>query len=94
MSKRWDLTVSHKDRGDKYRNTKVGVIFEGDKGELRIRIDPGISISSVDGVYVTGYLPRERDEGARGNGGPRQRVASNDHPESDYLPASNDEIPF
>lgn len=74
-SKRWDLCVSHKDKKtDKWRSNKVGVIFEGDKGKLQVRIDPGVSISTPDGVLCTGWLPKERDERggrseSRGGGG-------------------------
>lgn len=60
-SKRWDLCVGHKDKNDKWRSTKVGVIFEGDKGQLNLKIDPGISIASIDGVTITGWIPRPKD---------------------------------
>lgn len=61
-SQRWDLCVSHKDKkSDKWRSQKVGVIFQGDKGQLNIKIDPGISISSLEGVQITGWLPKEKD---------------------------------
>lgn len=66
-SKRWDLSLSHKDKQDKWRSTRVGVIFEGDKGQLQIRIDPGVSISTPEGVLLTGWIPKDRDErGGRG----------------------------
>lgn len=65
-SKRWDLCVSHKDKNEKWRSVKVGVIFEGDKGQLQIRIDPGVSVGTPDGVMLTGWLPKERDERAGG----------------------------
>lgn len=71
-SKRWDLCLSHQDKGGKWRSTKVGVIFEGREGRLNIRIDPGVSISTPEGVLLTGYPPKERDDaprGGRGGGG-------------------------
>jgi hypothetical protein len=68
MSKRWDLVVSSKDKNDKTRYTKVGVVFENkDKGSLSIVIDKGVSLSSVEGAYINGYEPKARDE--RGNQG-------------------------
>lgn len=62
MSKRWDLCVAHKDKkSDKWRSTKVGVIFEGEKGQLNVKIDHGISIASLEGVTITGWIPRPKD---------------------------------
>jgi hypothetical protein len=88
-SKRWDLTVAAKDKSGNWRSNKVGVIFEGDKGQLQIRIDPGVAISSPEGVLVTGWLPKERDDGAR-NSGPRGggRAPADDAGQGD------DSIPF
>jgi hypothetical protein len=60
--RRWDLVVSSKDKNGKTRYTKVGAIFEGEKG-LSIAIDRGVSISCGDGVFVNGYEPKERDGG-------------------------------
>lgn len=60
--RRWDLVVSSKDKNDKTRYTKVGVIFEGEKG-LSVLIDKGVSVSCADGVYINGYVPKPRDDG-------------------------------
>ena len=66
---RWDLSASHKDKNGKWRSTRVGVVFEGKKGELQIRIDPGLSVSTPEGVLLTGWLPKEGDSsGPRGGG--------------------------
>lgn len=89
MGQRWDLTVSSKDKHGKWRSNRVGVIFEGKEGRLEIRIDPGVALSTPEGVLVTGYLPRERDEGARSQG-PRSG-ASQAQPS---FPADDSEIPF
>lgn len=60
--KRWDVTVSSAIEGGdgKHRHTRVGVCFLNDKGNLSIKIDPGVSISSAPGVYINGFLPREQ----------------------------------
>lgn len=65
MGKRWDLVVSTK-KGERYNNTKVGVVFENDNGSLNIVVDKGISISSPDGTYLNAYIPRPRDESGGG----------------------------
>lgn len=90
-SKRWDLCVSHKDKNEKWRSVKVGVIFEGDNGQLQIRIDPGVSVGTPDGVMLTGWLPKERDE----RGG--QHRSSGGGGGGGYGPPStggDDDIPF
>lgn len=85
-NRRWDLCVASKGKDGQWRSNKVGVIFEGDGGKLQIKIDPGVSISSPDGVLVTGWLPKERDGEQRRGGGPR---------ESNGPGATNDDqIPF
>jgi hypothetical protein len=63
MSKRWDLVVSSKDKNDKYRNTKVGAVFEKDDGRLSIALDKGVSITGMDGVFITAFVPRPKDDG-------------------------------
>jgi len=67
--KRWDLSVSHKDKQGNWRSSRVGVIFEGDKGQLQIRIDPGVSVSTPEGVLLTGWIPKPRD--GQGSGRPQ-----------------------
>lgn len=71
MGKRWDLSVSHKSKDGKWRSSRVGVVFEGDKGQLQIRIDPGVSVSTPEGVLLTGWLPKE-------GGGSRQQRSGGD----------------
>lgn len=73
MGKRWDLSVSHKDKNGKWRSSRVGVVFEGDKGQLQIRIDPGVSVSTPDGVLLTGWVPQDGDSRGGGRGGGRNR---------------------
>jgi hypothetical protein len=71
--------VSSKDKNGVTRYTKVGAIFEGDKG-LSVAIDRGVSISCGDGVYVNGYVPKPREGGAQGGGA--------------EFPADDSDIPF
>jgi hypothetical protein len=70
-SKRWDLTTSHKDRTGKWRSTKIGVVFAGDKGQLNIKLDPGVAIYQTEGVNITAWEPKENDgqRGGRSGGG-------------------------
>jgi hypothetical protein len=62
--KRWDLVVSSKDKSDKYRNTKVGAVFQKDDGRLSIALDKGVSITGMDGVFITAFVPREKEQGS------------------------------
>lgn len=88
--KRWDLVSSHKDKGGTWRSTRVGVVFLGDKGELQIRVNPGISVATPEGCLLTGYEPKPRDD-QRGNGRQSQQSGGFDGggPEDDQ-----DSIPF
>lgn len=90
MGKRWDLCVSHKDKGGQWRSQKVGVIFEGDKGQLNVKVDPGIAISTPEGVNITGWLPKE-DDGRRGGS---RRSNNDDGGGFDAPPPDDTEIPF
>lgn len=92
-SKRWDLCVSHKDKNDKWRSTRVGVVFEGDNGQLNIKIDPGVSVSTPEGVNLTGWEPKEREGssgGGRGRGENRGGGGGYGPPNT----GSDDDIPF
>lgn len=91
-SKRWDLCVSHKDKNDKWRSTRVGVVFEGDNGQLNIKIDPGVSVSTPDGVNLTAWEPKERGESQRGSGQRRSSGGGGEGPSNYGNP--NDDIPF
>lgn len=82
--RRWDLVVSTKDKNDKYRNTKVGAIFEKDDGRLSVALDKGLSITGMDGVFITAFVPREREHGGGGRGGQRGGAAGGD--DGDNLP--------
>lgn len=94
-SKRWDLCVSHKDKNDKWRSTRVGVVFEGDNGQLNIKIDPGVSVSTPDGVNLTAWEPKERGE-SRGGGGGRRESRRGGNDGAGYGPPNDgsDDIPF
>lgn len=86
-SKRWDLCVSHKDKNDKWRSTRVGVVFEGDNGQLNIKIDPGVSVSTPDGVNLTAWEPKERGESG-------QRKPQQGRGPSAGYPDDDSDVPF
>jgi hypothetical protein len=69
--RRWDLVSTYKDRDDKSRYTKVGVVFEDDKGNLSILVNPGIYVGTGQGIYLNGYVPKEKEQ-QRGGGARRQ----------------------
>lgn len=62
MPTRYDAVLSHKDKNDKTRYTKVGVCFVNDKGGMSIRFDPGVSVSTPEGVWLNLYEPKPREQ--------------------------------
>lgn len=61
--KRWDITVSSEIEGGggKHRHARVGVAFLNEKGNLSIKLDPGVAIVGQPGVYINGFIPRPQD---------------------------------
>lgn len=94
--KRWDLVVSSKSKDEKYRNTRVGAVFQKDDGRLSIALDKGVSITGMDGVFITAFVPREREQGGgerRGGarepaGGAFEGAGSTDY-DIPFAPAEN-----
>lgn len=78
------VTVKHKD--SKY-GTRVGACWKGQYG-YSIKLDPGISISSTDGIYINLNEPRERDDSQRGSG---VKPGTGSFPTDDF---GDDKIPF
>jgi hypothetical protein len=95
MGRRWDLVVSSKDKNDKYRNTKVGAVFEKDDGRLSIALDKGVGIAGgIEGVFITAFVPREREQGGGGRSSGAQRSNNHDRGGYDDSAGSDDDIPF
>lgn len=66
-----DYELKIKQRDSKY-STRVGAAWKTRSGDgINIKIDAGISISSLDGVDVTLWPFRERDDSGHGGGGKR-----------------------
>jgi hypothetical protein len=63
MSKRYDAVLSSKDKNDKTRYTKVGVMFVNDEGKMSLRFDPGVSVSTPDGVWLNLFEPKPKEDG-------------------------------
>lgn len=84
-----DYTLKIKARDGGYA-TRVGAAWRTRSGDgINIRIDPGVSISSIDGVDITLWPYEERRQGGGGGGGnyqPRSAGSRDDFGE--------DEIPF
>ncbi len=81
-NKRWDLVLSSTGKGDRKNYTKVGAMFQNEKGGFTLYIDKGVSVSTPEGVYLNAYepKPREQQSGAgfgggasRGNAQPSQQ---------------------
>jgi hypothetical protein len=66
---RLDLVLSTKDAGGKARYTKVGSIWlsrnEAGEPTASVSIDAGVSISTPQGTYLNGYVPKARDDQPR-----------------------------
>jgi hypothetical protein len=60
--KYWELVVCRKIEGDppRFVNTRVGMVFENDKGNLSIKLDAGFSIHNSIGVTINGFVPRPK----------------------------------
>lgn len=71
---RWELSVSHKDKTGKNRYCRVGVMFETANG-FSLKIDPGVSISTPEGVSLWANVPRERDRQQPGGFGGAPKAA-------------------
>ena len=82
MATRYDAVLSHKDKNDKTRYTKVGVMFVNDKGQMSMKVDPGVSIATPEGVWLNFYEPKARDD-QRGNGAQRQASGGYEGPDED-----------
>ena len=90
MAGKPDFIVTVKGKDSKY-GTRVGAAWKGQYG-YSIKLDPGISISSADGVYINLSTPRERDDDApRGGGGGGGRKAPGGFPTDDF---GDDDVPF
>lgn len=88
MSSKPDFIVTVKHKDSKY-GTRVGACWKGQYG-YSIKLDPGISISSAEGVYINLNEPRERDDsGPRGGGQSRQPANGGGFPSDDF-----GDIPF
>lgn len=68
MANYLELSVSHKDKNGKNRYTKVGAAFPSKhiEGAFNVVIDPGISISSGEGLFINLNPPREKEDGGGG----------------------------
>ena len=53
MSRMLEINVTSATKDGKKRYTRVGVAFENTYGGWDLRIDPGVSIHSAEGVYVS-----------------------------------------
>ena len=80
-----DYELKIKQRDSKY-STRVGAAWKTRSGDgINIKIDPGVSISSLDGVDVTLWPFRERDDsGPRGGGQSREPADGGGFPSDDF----------
>lgn len=93
-----DYELKIKARDSKY-GTRVGAAWRTRSGDgINIKVDPGISIASLDGVDITLWPFREREDGERtprradggGTGGRSGGYGGGGFPEDDF----GDDVPF
>ncbi len=93
-NKRWDLVVSSTGKGDRKNYTKVGAMFQNEKGGFTLYIDKGVSVSTPEGVYLNAYEPKPREQQqASGFGGGAQRSGGFSQ-QSEQSPFDGEDIPF
>lgn len=96
FSKRWDLTVSSQIEGtEKHRHIKVGAVFLNEKGNLSIKLDPGVALVSGPGIFFNGFPPREYQPGqGQGYQQPQQRAPQQQRQEYAQPGQGGDNVPF
>lgn len=89
-----DYEVKIKAREGKY-GVKVGAAWTNKVGGINIRLDPGVSVSTPDGVDLTLWPWREREDAPRrgdgGGTGGRSGPPGGGFPADDF---GDDDIPF
>lgn len=76
MGKRWELMVTRKIGEGRFINTRVGMIFENDKGNLNIKLDQGLALVASEGAQINGFIPRERPPMGASRSSPQQPLPS------------------
>lgn len=88
MTARFDLVTSRKDNQGKTRYTKIGAMFPAREGEgFALKFDALPLPNDKGEVWVSAFVPRERDDAPQG-GGNRQSSSAG---RSDHI---DDPVPF
>lgn len=62
MTSRYDAVVSRKDKGGKWRSTRIGVAFPGENGRFNIVLS-ALPLTGSDGqAYITLFPAEEKDQ--------------------------------
>jgi hypothetical protein len=62
MTSRYDAVVSRKDKGGKWRNTRIGVAFPGENGRFNVVLS-ALPLTGSDGqAYITLFPAEEKDQ--------------------------------
>lgn len=57
----FDVAVSRK-VGEKWHSTRVGAAWKNDNGAIAVKIDPGISIATLEGVNVMLWPAKQKED--------------------------------
>lgn len=62
MTSRYDAVVSRKDKGGKWRSTRIGVAFPGENGRFNVVLS-ALPLTGSDGqAYITLFPAEEKDQ--------------------------------
>jgi len=77
MTERYDAVVSRKDKGGKWRSTRIGVAFPGENGRFNVVLS-ALPLTGSDGqAYITLFPAEARDSQSQGSA-PRGNDALDD----------------
>jgi hypothetical protein len=77
MIERYDAVVSRKDKGGKWRSTRIGVAFPGENGRFNVVLS-ALPLTGSDGqAYITLFPAEEKDSKSQGSA-PRGNDALDD----------------
>jgi hypothetical protein len=79
MTERYDAVVSRKDKGGKWRSTRIGVAFPGENGRFNVVLS-ALPLTGSDGqAYITLFPAQEKDNQSQGSA-PRGNDMNDDIP--------------
>lgn len=79
MTERYDAVVSRKDRGGKWRSTRIGAAFPGENGRINVVLS-ALPLTGSDGQAQITLFPAETKENQSQGSAPRGNDMNDDIP--------------